>query len=208
VEDPPLPVTVSGVLMLPVHLAFQNNPSFGFDLSRVVLVLYQNLQRMPGIEQPQPPAPPPPQSETPAADSPAQPEAPGEDAGAARSNDTPPSTTIVPWQSPFVGDWKNVYSAATGLTRLLITSDGDKLLVHAWHSCFPEDCDWGTAAVDSSPAKGFFAVWNLKDASQRLQAHLGDDGRLRVDLQTHYLAQNAHVDSNLVFYFTRSASTP
>ena len=55
VEDPPMPVTVSGVLMLPVHPAFEDNPSFGFDQNRMMLVLYQNLERKPWIVQSSPP---------------------------------------------------------------------------------------------------------------------------------------------------------
>jgi len=54
-ENPPLPVTVSGVLMLPVFSTFHENPALGFNQTRVVLVLYQNLERKPWIEQPPPP---------------------------------------------------------------------------------------------------------------------------------------------------------
>src|ERR1017187_8999492 len=131
VEDPPVPVTVAGVLMLPVHPAFEVNPTFGFDQTRVMLVLYQNLQRMPGIEQlqPSPPTPPVPQSpqrETPPTDPPAQPGGPAE---VASSDSATPPVTNTAWQSPFVGDWKNTDSTTTSLTRLLITSDGDKLLI-------------------------------------------------------------------------------
>jgi len=57
VEDPPVPVTVSGVLMLPVHPTLQDNPALGFDQTRVMLVLFQNLERKPWIEQPAPPPP-------------------------------------------------------------------------------------------------------------------------------------------------------
>lgn len=54
VEDPPAPVTVSGVLMLPVFPSVHDNPALGFNQSRVMLVLYQNLQRKTTIEQPPP----------------------------------------------------------------------------------------------------------------------------------------------------------
>lgn len=59
VEDPPTPVEVSGVLMLPVHPTLSGNPALGFDKNQVQLVLYQGLQRMAAIEQPSPPAPAP-----------------------------------------------------------------------------------------------------------------------------------------------------
>src|ERR1017187_4546348 len=68
-ENPPMPVTVSGVLMLPVFSTFHENPALGFNQTRVVLVLYQNLERKPWIEQPSPPvasspAPPAPDPDT------------------------------------------------------------------------------------------------------------------------------------------------
>lgn len=58
VEDPPVPVTVSGVLMLPVFPALHENPALGFSQTRVELVLFQNLQRKGAIEQPTPPPAP------------------------------------------------------------------------------------------------------------------------------------------------------
>ena len=51
VEDPPLPVEISGVLMLPVYPAQGDNPALGFDRTRVWLVLFQSLQRMPELTQ-------------------------------------------------------------------------------------------------------------------------------------------------------------
>jgi len=42
VEDPPLPVEVAGVLMLPVYPAQGDNPTLGFDRARVLLVLFQS----------------------------------------------------------------------------------------------------------------------------------------------------------------------
>lgn len=60
-EDPPVPVNYAGVLMLPVHPAQNDkNPSFGFNRSQIVLVLYQGLERRPWIEQPPAQAPTPP----------------------------------------------------------------------------------------------------------------------------------------------------
>ena len=159
VEDPPMPVTISGVLMLPVHPAYRDDPSFGFDQNRVVLVLYQDLQRKPWIEKPQPPPvdPQPPQSQPP-------PPEPVEATESADRDVAPQAApTRAPAQSPFVGEWKNIDSTTTSLTRLLITSDGDKLLVHPWAKCLPVECDWGTAAVEPA-GKYFLILWDHKDA--------------------------------------------
>jgi hypothetical protein len=106
VEDPPVPVTVSGVLMLPVHPAWRDNPAFGFDLGRVELVLYQNLQRMNYIEQPpaavpapppavEPPAPPVSTDPAPVVP-PSQPEAPTQTDPPPQPNADPPPTTLPP----------------------------------------------------------------------------------------------------------------
>jgi hypothetical protein len=207
VEEPPLPVTVSGVLMLPVHPAFQENPSFGFDQNRVELVPYQNLQRMAGIEQFPPPTPAVSQvlpSESSSSDPSAQSGGPTE---AASSDNTTPSATSTAWQSAYIGDWKNVYSDTVSLTRLLITSEEGKLQVHAWHSCYPEVCDWGTVTVDSPPASKHLAVvWNQSDAIRQLELSLEVEGLLKSTLKSHFFVQAAHVDSNIVLYFTRSAA--
>jgi hypothetical protein len=64
VEDPPVPVAVSGVLMLPVFPALHDNPAMGFNQSRVELVLFQSLERKFAIEQPPPPPPPAPPPST------------------------------------------------------------------------------------------------------------------------------------------------
>jgi hypothetical protein len=205
VEDPPIPVTVSGVLMLPVHPAFQDNPSFGFDQTRVMLVLYQSLQRMPGIEQLQQPSSDStsqtPQPVSPPTEPALPPEAPAE---AASSDSTAPAPTIAPWQLAYLGDWKNVYSDTTSLTRLLITSEDDKLLVHAWHSCFPELCDWGTVTADAQPASRHLRiVWNQSNANHQQDVSLESGGRLRVTLKTHRFSQ---MDTEVVLYFSRAVN--
>lgn len=44
----------------------------------------------------------------------------------------------------FAGTWKNVDSNTRGITTLEITVSGTAVNVHAWGSCTPKDCDWGT----------------------------------------------------------------
>ncbi len=55
VEDPPNPVKVDGVIMLPVHPASdQDKPWFGFNQRRVVLAVFQDLEPKFSIDHPAP----------------------------------------------------------------------------------------------------------------------------------------------------------
>jgi hypothetical protein len=44
----------------------------------------------------------------------------------------------------FAGRWKNIDSNTRGITTLTISVRGTAVMVHAWGSCTPKDCDWGT----------------------------------------------------------------
>lgn len=200
VEDPPTPVTVAGVLMLPLYPALQENPAFGFDQTHLVLVVYQDLERKPRIEQlppPQPAAPPVVDPPKPAA----APESDGEDAAASEPA-TRPS-----WQAVYAGDWKNLDPPAAGLTRLLITSEGDKLLVHAWQKCLPVDCDWGKATVEPS-AQHLVIVWIHKDANRHLEVFPENANGLRASLHTRYFDKVNHADTEIVSYLIRATEAP
>lgn len=160
-EDPPAPVKVSGVLMLPVYAAFREDPFFGFDQTSVLLVPYQNLQRMPWMEHPQP-APPP--DETP-------PIGP--------SPTPPPSVSSSGSQPIFLGDWINEDPETRGVTRFSVVDDEGKLLVHAWGRCFPHDCDWNrTPAADTD--ESLYVVWNLASGVRHWELSFESAGRLKL----------------------------
>jgi hypothetical protein len=42
------------------------------------------------------------------------------------------------------GIWTNENAQTRGITRLEIDQTGNLAKVHAWSSCHPHDCDWGT----------------------------------------------------------------
>ena len=79
----------------------------------------------------------------------------------------------------FVGNWENVDSAATGTTRLAVTTTLGGLQVHASGKCQSADCDWGTATMnlvgfsteDRNPSWAM-ASWDLGFGSTYLVAHL------------------------------------
>lgn len=210
VEDPPTPVTVAGVLMLPLHPAYQDDPAFGFDQNRVVLVLYQDLQRKPWIEKPalsavasQVVQSPPPQP------LPIEPVAASEPADVAASETEAPSTGL-PDQSPFVGEWKNTDPNTNSLTRLLITTENGGLIVHVWAKCLPVECDWGTGPRVSLPpvADGFLVIWDHKYALHSQRVSMEDDSRLKVSLRTHFTDKSGRHDLEIVSYFTKTPDAP
>lgn len=207
VEDPPMPVTVAGVLMLPVHPALRDNPSFGFDQTHVELVLYQSLVRKPRIESGPPPPPiviPPPPEPEPPKPSPTEPSD-----TEAKASRTAEDDAFFKLKSPFVGDWRNVDLNTKSLTRLLITGDS-QLVVHAWARCQPADCDWGlSSGVPLPPADGsFLIVWDHKYALHRQELSLQSDGKLKVSLQTHFTDNSGRRDLEIISFFTRFAGAP
>jgi hypothetical protein len=197
VEDPPMPVIVSGVLMMPVHPALEDNPALGFDQTKVSLVLYQNLERKQAVEQPPPPQP----EAAPAPDSP-PPQPTPDDAN--REEPSSPASELLNLRSPFVGDWKNVDADTQNLTRLLITGVNE-LVVHAWGRCHPSDCDWGQSGSISLPPvdRGFTASWDQKFVVRNLKFSMEADGRLKVSLKSHYT--ESRQDTEIISFFTKTA---
>ncbi len=53
------------------------------------------------------------------------------------------STAASAQVSKFLGKFKNVDAATSGMTVLEITGSGAALKVHAWAKCGASDCDWG-----------------------------------------------------------------
>jgi hypothetical protein len=178
-EDPPTPVVVSGVLMLPVYPTLRDNPAFGFDQTRVLLVLYQNLQRMGSIE----PLPSPPQP--PVAAPPAQPP----------PSDPPPETSA---QSPFLGNWENEDPATRSVTRFSIVSDADKLVVHAWGKCQPTDCDWREVGANVTDG-GMSVVWDFETITKIWKLSQESDGRLKLSEHSHYTDGRTDRDETSLF---------
>ena len=178
VEDPPLPVEVAGVLMLPVHPAVSANPALGFDRTQALLVLFQGLRRMPDLVQP---APPP---------VPAEPPAPS------------PPPTDRPGTAQFLGEWKNEDPETRSVTRISVTDEQGKLVVHAWGKCFPTDCDWSEAEATAT-GQELSVFWDQKFATRRWELSLESDGRLKVSEHSHY--SDARGDRDETSYFVRGA---
>ena len=193
-EDPPVPVKYAGVLMLPAHPTIRNNnPAFGFDQSRLLLVLYQNLERRPWIEQL--PAPPPAEKfsavETvePAAEAPEE-TASGETAPEPQQQTAP----------SLAGMWKNQDPHTRSLTRLNILQG--ELFIHAWGSCQPSECDWGEAALRRD-GDTLVVRWDQGFVVRNQTLFLTEDGRLNSTTSSHYVDQSGRADQTETEYFIR-----
>ena len=104
------------------------------------------------------------------------------------------------------GDWKNVDSHSRGLVRIVV--EGTK--VHPYGSCQPAACDWGTVRAQSFAStvdgRDTFALLANTDTSfdrSVLTISLETDGRLRVQIFTHYTDHSQRVDHSSVEYFSR-----
>jgi hypothetical protein len=51
--------------------------------------------------------------------------------------------------SQFAGTWSNTDPATRGITSLQINVSGSSAQVHAWGSCHPTDCDWGSVQAQA-----------------------------------------------------------
>ncbi len=56
-----------------------------------------------------------------------------------------------PAPASLIGSWKNRNADTRSVTRLEVKKKGRQVEVHAWGSCTPTDCDWGTT---TGPVRG------------------------------------------------------
>jgi hypothetical protein len=195
VEDPPLPITVSGILMLPVHPAYQDNPSFGFDQTKVMLVLFQNLERKPTIEQSAPPSSP--------ATPPSDPPQPVTQQDAGRDEPSSPADDVIDPRS-VVGEWRNTNLHTQSVTKIVITGS-DGLEMQAWGKCYPTDCDWGLITDIPKPTgRSFAVVWDHGFAENRLELSLERTGQLKVLFKTHFKDNSGRRDFDITEFFTKA----
>jgi hypothetical protein len=99
----------------------------------------------------------------------------------------------------FEGKWNNDNSQARGLTRLEIEQQGKTVKVHAWASCTPQDCDWGTESgvIDAGTAS---VAWDQNFVLRKMTL-THDAGRLRMVLDSVFRDNRA--PQHAVEYFVR-----
>lgn len=128
---------------------------------------------------------------------PAQPEKPASDTTGARP-------------VALAGEWRNVDAGTRGLTRLVV---GDNpATVHAWGSCHPSDCDWGSVpasafrqSVDGGSAAALQAHFKTGFNETTLIITLAGDGLLRVEMLTHFTDNSGRADYSASDRFRRGS---
>jgi hypothetical protein len=120
------------------------------------------------------------------------------------------SATAAPTASlaaQFAGNWVNDDAYTSGVTRVVITNQGDVLTVHPYGKCSPSDCDWGTRNVtySSSPVVVMFDFGNglthqLSMSSPSSNDHLYiDDNGSSSGLHTYVFHRGAVLKYNPAF---------
>jgi hypothetical protein len=119
--------------------------------------------------------------------------------------------TDVPAQVPIdvsalSGAWHDLDRLNPAITRIEVGVAQGRIVVHAWGSCVPTDCDWGEASTDLSDATdGALSVtWSTGFSTVAQQYRLLQDGRLEITSHTHFTDASGRVDYDAVEYLGKS----
>ncbi len=115
----------------------------------------------------------------------------------------------------FTGQWVNLNPMTQGVTRIVISTPGGPVRVHAFGQCSPTDCDWG--AVDGrpfGPHPGANALGATQSIMARINAgfankflvieRIGPD-RLQVKVFTDFIDNSGRQDYVRTHTFRRAA---
>lgn len=99
------------------------------------------------------------------------------------------AATVSP--TPLDGTWNNCDKHTRNLVKVVITSKGDTLLVHAYGACVPTPCDWGevkglayASSVAGGPAVAFSALYSFGFKDTILTGHLDGASLVVEDFNT------------------------
>src|SRR5262245_33671126 len=65
------------------------------------------------------------------------------------TSSVPTNAFAVQDKSVWVGRWRNIDPATSGMTRVQFRIDANNLLLHAWGNCVPVECDIPERAMSS-----------------------------------------------------------
>jgi hypothetical protein len=104
----------------------------------------------------------------------------------------------------YIGEWTNADPNTSGITRILVRKDNEKLGVEVFGRCHPTDCDWGTveakpfgANVQSSadaPINSVVATFSPGFAEKRLTLRLTTRDTLTSLVDTHFTDRSGRGD--------------
>ncbi|MGQ9829839.1 MAG: FHA domain-containing serine/threonine-protein kinase, partial [Roseiflexus sp.] len=88
------------------------------------------------------------------------------------------ATTQAAAFSAFLGDWVNVDTATSGMTRLVIAKqDETNYTFRGYGKCTPHDCDWGVIQVPYTPGQ-LVGVYDFGFKTTRITVRLQDEDLL------------------------------
>ena len=108
----------------------------------------------------------------------------------------------------FSGTWKNVDSKTRGVTTLIITTKGNTASVHAWGSCTPVNCDWGTVKAKAVPANQLKAFFKNNFSERIMILTLTGRNLLKAEVKTHFTDNSGRKDYTAVNQFNHSGEKP
>jgi hypothetical protein len=115
-----------------------------------------------------------------------------------------PTPTATPIWEPFIGDWNNVDSDTTGITRVRIQNDERTIFVRMWSDCVPQDCNWGqtTTTIEEANDGILNLTWDKDYGEESQQLLMLFDGRLQVIGEIDYDDPD-EADENYLAFFER-----
>ena len=91
-----------------------------------------------------------------------------------------------PGINPFVGKWVNIDPNTFSFTRMAISIEWGQMMVEAWASCSPEDCDWPRVV-----AKRIEVTWVLPIVNEFQDIILTEDDHLIIHGTSIYTYDNS-----------------
>jgi len=114
----------------------------------------------------------------------------------------------------FVGHWRNADPNTRGITQLLIGVQANKVMVHAWGQCTPQDCDWGVVPgyayahnVSENMMAGTAAVTAFYKTgfSETIIVLHAVGNQLKANTFTHFTDNSGRSNYTGVYTFNRAA---
>jgi hypothetical protein len=105
-----------------------------------------------------------------------------------------------------VGAWTNEDPGTRGVTRVTVVNRNNKLVLHAWGSCYPQECDWGDAEGFVQDGR-VLVKWNPGFLITQWQVVLETPLRLRISGHDHFTDASGRPDMDYNSFFGRSCES-
>jgi hypothetical protein len=104
----------------------------------------------------------------------------------------------------YLGYWENKDPFTRSIPALYVFLDEKEALqVHAWGSCLPDWCDWGTAEAKVTD-QFLYVFWDHSFARVHMVVSLSDQGELVVRTLTHFMDNSGRSDYSILNEYHKS----